>query len=734
MSCCTDPRAGFVGQLGTLPDDFADGVTGDAGAFQLTVSVPDVHCAGCIAAIERAIARLSADVRANVRGRVNVTRRTVTIAWEGAAFDPSAAITAVRNLGYVVRPLTPSQAKDERGAALLRALAVAGFASMNVMLLSVSVWAGAEDSTRAVMNWFAALIALPALTYAGRPFFRSALSALGSWRLNMDVPISLAILLAAGLSLAKTISGEGETYFDAAITLTFFLLAGRVLDHMTRERARDAIGRLARLRPTVAHVVTADGLVERVHVDAVEPGMALEMAAGERVPVDALLCGGPNQFDASLVTGEAQPATMRAGEEVAAGLLAMSGPVRVIALRPAADSLLARLASLQAAAEAARPGIARITDKAAQVYAPVVHLTALATLCGWLLVGSSVSDALTTAIAVLIITCPCALGLAVPMVHVAASDRLFRLGLVVKHGGALERLRQVDEVVFDKTGTLTRPALDPKVDLSEGVLEEAAALARHSTHPVSRAVERAAQERQLMLPPVRDVVEHVGQGVSGIISGRMVYLGRGRAPWENGMAAGTSGALELHQEGRQPTPIPVTETLRTGASSLVGALERAGYPCSIVSGDDALAVRHVASAVGITDWASNCAPADKVVRLQAHIGAGARPLMVGDGLNDGPALASAHVSIAVAEASDLANAAADFVMTTDRLEDIAIAIGVSKQAYRLMLQNFAIAASYNMVCVPLAVLGYATPLAAAIAMSMSSILVTLNSLRIVRTR
>ncbi|MCF3934432.1 heavy metal translocating P-type ATPase [Acuticoccus sp. M5D2P5] len=743
MSCCGDPIADRCAGAGPLSADFAASLTKDGDTFRLPLYVPDIHCAACIGRIETAINAID-----GVAGRVNFTRRTVTLTWSDPAFAPAEAIGALRDLGYAPQPLAATgKLDDPKGTELLRCLAVAAFAAMNVMLLSVSVWAGADGTTRAFLNWFAALIALPALVYAARPFFRSAVGAIRAFQLNMDVPIAIAIVLAAGLSLVKTIAGTGETYFDAAITLTFFLLAGRVLDHMARERARSSVNRLAAIRPASAHLRHADGRVELIPVESVEVGDVLEVAAGERVPVDARLVSDHATFDVSLATGESRPVDVEAEGDILAGSLAITGPIVLAAERPAAESFLSRLAALQAVAETSRSRPARLADRAAKVYAPVVHLAALATFLGWVLVGASPGDALTTAIAVLIITCPCALGLAVPAVHVAACDRLFRRGLIIKDGAALERLRNVDAVVFDKTGTLTLPELDPAAPVSDEMLAAAAALARHSTHPMSRAILRAAERRHLVrrpsvlaagdaarmqtaLPHVTGVVEHRGRGVSGRLGEERVFLGRGEAPWGGGAGDG----FHLAFEGGRTVPLAVIETLREGAFALVSDLQSKGMTVSILSGDTAPAVARVAEALGIESWRAGLSPADKVAVLDAMSANGARVLMVGDGLNDGPALAAAHASIAPAEASDLSQTAADIVMTRDRLDDVTEALGTARAAYRRILENFAVAAGYNCIAVPLAVLGYASPLAAAIAMSTSSIVVIFNALRLLPRR
>ncbi|ORE95546.1 Nitrogen fixation protein FixI [Stappia sp. 22II-S9-Z10] len=725
MSCCADPRAGFSGQFGTLPDAIRAAITPEGTGGRLVLHVPDIHCAACIANIERALAPCCPDAR------VNLTRKTVTLGWDAPTFDPSDAVTILRNLGYTPQPLaTASDVRDRRGAELMRAVAVSGFAAMNVMLLSVSVWSGADGTTRELFHWFSALIALPALAYAARPFFRSAAGSLAHGRLNMDVPISLAILLAAGQSLVATVAGEGVTYFDAAITLTFFLLVGRLLDHLTREKARASVGRLAAMRPPFAHVVGAAGTAP-VAVEDVRPGALIEIAAGERVPLDARLMAGEAAFDTALATGESHPETVTAGGEIMAGALAVTGPHRLIVLRPSADSYVSRLAALQAAAENVRSRHARIADRAASVYAPVVHLLALGTFAGWMVAGYGAGAALTTAIAVLVITCPCALGLAVPAVHVAACERLFRQGLAIKDGAALERLERIDEVVFDKTGTLTVPSLADPAAIAPADLAAVAALARHSTHPVSRAIVAAAEAAGLARIIAADVRELRGRGMEGVIDGRRVFLGQGGPDWAAD-AAPAGGRLVFLREGAAPLPIAVTEELRAGAADLVARLKARGLPVTILSGDRAEAVASVAAALGVADWHARLSPSGKVAHLAARQRAGARPLMVGDGLNDGPALAAAAASIAPADASDLSQTAADLVMTGPSLAGVWAALATARGAHRIVMQNLGIAAVYNCIAVPIAVLGLASPLVAAIAMSSSSIVVTLNALRVMR--
>lgn len=724
MSCCADPRASFTGQLGTVPDALLAAVKTDGDGSLLTLHVPDIHCAQCLSTIEDALGRTGANAR------VNLTRRTVSLRWTASDFDPARPVSVLRDLGFTPQPLaTESRTKDPRTTELVRAVGVSGFAAMNVMLLSVSVWSGADGSTAAIFNWFSALIALPALAYASRPFIRSALGSLSVGKLNMDVPISLAIVLAAALSLAKTVSGTGETYFDAAVTLTFFLLVGRLADHLTRERARASVSHLAAMRMPYAYVVSASGPVPQP-VEHVRPCALIEVAAGERVPLDAQLTEPRAAFDVSLATGESEPEEIREGGEVMAGALAISGPHRLRVIRPAEQSYVARLETMQAAAEAARSRPARIADQAAKVYAPAVHGIALLTFLVWLALGTGWVAALTTAIAVLIITCPCALGLAVPAVHVAACDRLFRAGIAIKDGAAVEALRACDEVIFDKTGTLTTPTLSNASSLAPADLSSAAALARHSTHPVSRAVVAAAKNEGVAHVVATGVSETRGRGVQGVVAGRRVYLGRGPLPFPG--AEDRADGLVFAREGEPAVPLQIAEELRPGAAELVQQLHAAGFAMTILSGDQRERVAEVARRLRIEDWHAGLCPEAKVDFVAARREAGARPLMVGDGLNDGPALALATASIAPAGASDLSRAAADLVLTGSSLQGVWTALVTARRAHHLILQNFGVAVAYNCIAVPIAVLGHASPLMAALAMSTSSIIVTLNAVRLAR--
>ncbi len=444
----------------------------------LTLAIENMHCGGCMRKVEQAA--LSVPGVAQARANLSARRLTVT---SGTALSADTIVEALASAGFKAAPLTadPNVATRSADGELLRRVGVAGFAASNIMLLSVAVWSGQagdmDKSLQTLFHWLSALIALPAVAYAGQPFFRSAAQALGARRLNMDVPISLGVLLATGMSLYQTMRGSPQVYFDAAVSLLFFLLIGRFLDRHMRTRAAGAAANLLGLRSSMATVLTDDGTVERMPSQTLQPGMRVLVASGERIAADGRIILGEGAIDESLITGEAQPVAVHRGREVYAGTLNLGAPLTIEATATDDRTLIAEISRLMDAAEQGRGRYVRMADRAARHYAPAVHLLGLATFIGWMLVGYGWEPALTAAIAVLIITCPCALALAVPAVQVAATSRLFGRGVLVKAPDGLERLAEVDTIVFDKTGTLTlgEPRLVDADAVSAEVLSRAAA-------------------------------------------------------------------------------------------------------------------------------------------------------------------------------------------------------------------------------------------------------------------
>lgn len=689
------------------------------GSFQTELSIPGMHCGGCIARVERALNALDGVQTA----RANLSSRRVAVTW--TSVEPPALGPALDALGFEAHlPSGEAGGGDAEHARLIRALAVAGFAAMNIMGLSVAIWSGAAPQTRDLFHWISAAIALPTLVYSGRIFFASASQALKHGRTNMDVPISIGVLLAFAMSLYDTIEGLPHAYFDASVSLLFFLLVGRTLDHAMRERARAAVTGLRRLVSYGATVVGADGSRDHVPVEEIVPGMMVLVAAGERIPVDALVVDGRSDIDAGLATGESMPQAAEPGSVLRAGTLNLTGPLTIRATAAAQDSFLAEMVRLMETVEAARSGYRRIADRASRLYAPVVHTAAALAFVAWYAGTGDWHRALGVAVAVLIITCPCALGLAVPMVQVVAARRLFERGIMVKDGSALERLVEVDVVLFDKTGTLTlgAPRLLNRGSISNDALEVAASIAARSRHPHSQALAAAAPGNQQF-----DLVsEQPGLGVEARLGGTTWRLGR--ASWA--LADGGGAGTVLSRDGLQMAAFEFEDQPRPGAAVACRDLTALGFAIEIVSGDRPEPVRALASATGIDTSRAAMLPGDKVAHIGELQAAGKRVLMVGDGLNDAPALAAAHVSMAPANAADIGRQAADIVFLHPGLDAVPYAIRTARRAGRLIRQNFALAVVYNAIAMPLAFAGLLTPLIAALAMSGSSLLVVANALRL----
>lgn len=693
------------------------------------LTVPAMHCGACMRTIEEGLGRVPGIRQA----RVNLTRRQVRVVFDESPLSERQVIDSLKALGYAAHPADEDDLarRDEaRYRRLLLSLAVSGFAAGNVMLLSVSVWSGAGESTRDLFHWISALIAIPAVLWAGQPFFSSAAGALKVRRLNMDVPISLAILLALVLSSVETLNGGEHAWFDAAATLLFFLLIGRTLDHLMRRRAVGAAAMLARLVPRHTVVVAPDGSEIRVETACVRPGDLVLVRPHERIPVDGTLVDSGALLDPALVTGEAEPVSPKQGASLLSGTLNLGGAVRVRASRAVTESFIASMSRMMEEAESARLRYRRLSDRAAALYAPLVHgLAALAFVVWWIGSGDPWRAAY-TATTVLIITCPCALALAVPMVQVVASSVLFRSGLLLRDGGALERLARVDHVVFDKTGTLTGgvPSITTEREVSDEALGKAAGMAAVSSHPRSRAILEMASRRGVKPADMGSPKEIAGCGVE--VAGQEGCLRLGRPDWAGDGAGDTNGATVLTVDGEVIAEFRFMETLHRDAREAVDELAGMGLVSEVVSGDVSSRVYALGDRLPLERLTGDARPADKKARLAELENGGSRVLMVGDGLNDGPALAAAHASMAPSHAADVSRQATDIVFLGKTLGSVPFAVRLARKARMLMLQNLGLSVLYNMIAVPVAFLGFATPLVAAIAMSASSLVVTGNALRL----
>jgi P-type Cu2+ transporter len=706
----------------------------DGGIARMELAVEGMRCGSCMSAIEHGLATIPHTRSA----RVNMTDHRVAVEWQDGSIDPVRFIDRLSELGYRAYPYDygrSATSEEQEIWTLLRCLGVAAFAAMNIMLLSIAVWSGnvtdIAPEQRDFFHWLSALIALPAAAYAGRPFFHSATHAIMTRRMNMDVPITIGVLMALGMSVVETLNHAEHAYFDSALMLLTFLLIGRTLEQAMRSRTRAVAGNLAALRAETAAKFVGPHELAEVPVASIRPDDVVLVRPGERIAVDGIVIEGRSHLDQSLVTGETTPVAAGEGCTVYSGTLNISGTLRVRVTAAERGTLLDEITCMLDRALETRTHYVRLADRAAQLYAPLVHAAALLTMIGWLALGASWHDAIVTAIAVLIITCPCALGLAIPAVQVVASGALFRSSVLLNSGEAIERLAGVDTILFDKTGTLTLP--QPEVVNAANIpgdrLALAGRLALASCHPLAAAVARAANAKEPL-----SAVEEPGEGVRGQWQGIKMRLGRPSFCGAIRAAAGISltdpeASAIAFRHGADVHVFVVRQRLRSDAADVVADLKREGFAIEILSGDRVPAVADAARMLHIESWHADMTPADKIARIAALRASGRKVLMVGDGLNDAPSLAAADASLSIASAAHVTQTAADAVFLGDRLAPVAAAIAIARRAHRLMRENLMLAVVYNAVAVPIAILGLASPLIAALAMSGSSILVTLNALR-----
>ncbi len=717
--------------------DFSHFVKTDKeGRSRLDLAIDGITCAACLGDIETAMKRLPGVMLA----RLNLTSHRLALTFDSTRIDSGRLVGALEAIGYRAYPFEQRKVEADEAARfllLLKCLGVAVFAAMNIMLLSISVWSGAHmpPETRDFFHFLSALIALPAAAYAGQPFYTSAFTALRQGRLNMDVPIAIGVALALGLSVYETWHHARQAYFDSAIMLLAFLLAGRVMDQAMRRKTRAAAGNLAALKGENALRFTPgeggsdlrEGDAVLVPVAALAAGDRVLVRAGERVPADGEIEQGASAVDESAITGETVFKPVRSGDSIYAGSINGEGALTLRVTSAGHAALIDEAARLIEQASAARSRYMRLSDRVSHLYAPAVHLAALVTGLAWFAFGASAHDSLVIAISVLIITCPCALALAVPTVQAMASGAFFRSGLFLNDATGLERLGEIDTVVFDKTGTLTLP--EPRIangdEIAPDLLRLAGRLARSSNHPLALAVARSADAAA----PLAGAVETPGQGVAALFDGVEARLGSAAFCSAEAGGADESSSIFI-RHGEKSARLSIRQTLRADAAAIVAALRKKGMKVFILSGDRPQAVAPIAAYLGVEDWRGGQKPADKIAFIEALKEQGARVLMVGDGLNDAPSLAAAHASISPIDAVHLTQTQADAVFLGERLAPVASALLIARNARSLMRQNLGLAVAYNLVAVPVAMSGHASPLFAALAMSASSIFVTLNSLRL----
>ena len=692
--------------------------------------IKGAKCAACIQKIESS---LKSDPLVEY-ARLNFSTGKLSITWRDDIKKIDEFVKQIRDLGYGVSYLRDMKDDNETEQKLLHSLSVSAFAMGNVMLISFALWFyGVEQmgiGMRDFLHLIIALIALPTILYSGQVFFRSAYSVLKKGHTNMDVPISLGVILACLISLIGLFTHEEHLYFDSAIMLIFFLLLGRYFDARVRQKAKSAASDLLSMMVQVATIETENGGREHIDVRRLTTGMIIFIAAGERIPADSEIIDGSSEIDMSLVTGETIPVTVNTGETLFAGTLNIQSPLKARVLKPSTESLLSDIVRLVEKAESVQGLYVRIADRAAQLYTPCVHILAAVTFGGWMMAGLPFMDCLMRATTVLIITCPCALGLAVPVVQVLAVSRLMKAGILVKDGAALEKLSKIDTIVFDKTGTLTegKPILFNRQSIEDDDLQYAASMAVHSKHPLSKAVV-AAWEGALL-----DIQAHeiAGSGMESLNTGYRL----GRKEWcapDFEISEPDKHLLRLYFNDpfkKKIVEFQFKDNLKEDAHEVVRVLKSEGLKVHILSGDRTETVQTCAEQLSIESYHANKRPDEKVDFLNELKAKNHNVLMVGDGLNDTPVLAAAHSAMSPASAIDMAQNTASIIFSGSLLSPITKAWHIAKDSQLKIKQNFSLAIIYNVFAVPLAVMGFVTPLVAAIAMSSSSMIVVGNSLRL----
>jgi Cu2+-exporting ATPase len=721
----------------------------DEGAHEHVVFlVEGMRCAGCARGIEKAISALP-----GVEGvRVNQPSARVAVDWAGNTTSLKKILDAVSGAGFKPVPLAGAEAstrfQQERRAALKRV----GFASLGMMqsMMYLGALYGASDidaSMAQLMRIAGMVLVTPVLFYSGAPILLGAWRDLSRRRVGMDVPVALALLLAWLPSVINTFRAQGEVYYDSVGMFVFFLTAGRFIEMNVRHRGASAAEALARSLPALVTRLLADGSRQQVAAAALLPGDRFVVPKGGVIAVDATLApdlpaGSTALLDESLLTGESAAVRRGEGEAIRGGSVNVGEALTLVATAGVHDSTLAAIVALQERARAERPRLVQLADRAASWFVAVILVLALVTGASWWPVDPA--RAFAAMLAVLVVTCPCALSLATPAALAAASTRLARLGVLVTRADAVERLARVDTAIFDKTGTLTLPAADVvDVKLLSGLTEDAvlaiaAALERDSAHPLAAAFR--AHER----PEVRasSVTETAGAGIEGNIAGDTWRLGThafvaGCATPGNVVALVAPGAadatLYLGSETGFVAALRVRAPLRPEARDAVGALNAQGLSVLIASGDQDFAVQEAARELGISRAHSRLSPHDKIWLLEELRSRGHRAFVIGDGINDGPVLAAAEVSCALGAGSATAQSAADLLLVNEDLTVLSRAVNVARATMRVVRQNLAWSLVYNFSAVPAAALGWIPPWAAALGMSLSSLGVVLNARRLARS-
>lgn len=710
--------------------DTAQGTTHGTTA-EATLIIEGITCAACAWLIEHRLAQLKGVISASL----NLSNHRLVIRWEPEQILLSAIFEAIWQLGYKAAPFSAT-ADDERhnreSKAAIRRLAVSGIGMMQVMMLAVPLYVGMAEQYEVFVRFASMLLTTPVVLYGARPFFDAAIRDLRSRHLTMDVPVSLAILLAFCASIWSTFNQGVEVYFDSVCMFTFLLLLGRFLEMRARHRMGNAGNNLLSLLPNVACRLTASG-EEIIPVEEISTGDRLKIRPGQPIPADGLILCGESAVDEAALTGEYMPISKVAGDTVIGGTVNCENPLEIEVTATGASARLSAIVRLMDRAQQEKPRIALLADRIASRFVAAVLVISGSVFTYWTLQGDD--HAFFIALSVLVVTCPCALSLATPTALTATTTALRERGLLISKGHVLETLNQVNRVVFDKTGTLTEGHLQleevrPFPGFDENPLYElAAALEQDSAHPIARAFS------QFEPATVSDIRHHTSQGVSGTHEGQKVRFGRAdfacSKPPETPQSE-TGQWLLLSVDDQPAGWFLLNDTLRRTTPELIAALQQQSIAVVMLTGDPGASAPAIAAEAGIREFYQGLSAEQKLEKVRGWQAAGDTVLMVGDGINDVPVLAGADVSLAVSDATDLAKTNADALLISGQMTLIRDALGLAKRTRIIIRENILWALVYNLIALPLAAAGLVPPWAAAIGMSFSSLLVVLNALRLTR--
>lgn len=683
-----------------------------------TYSLPDARCAGCILKIERALSHVSGIRHA----RGNATQKRIQISWEQASYSPAKIQDIIGALGYTATPIKDAPAHDDLRPLLYR-LGVAAFCMMNVMALSISVWFGGISDmgwgTTQFLHSLSAVLALPVVFYSGSVFHVPAWVAAKRGQMIMDAPISIAILVTYFASLFELFRGAEHVYFDAVVGLISFLLIGRVLEQIMHQRSGDAAANLRRFLSVDVQRVTSNGTTEMISADQLNSGDIICVAAGDRLSVDGELMSKSATVDESALTGESAPKSLQKFQRICAGAILISGPVFVKITKVGEATEIGQMAKIAEDVAAHKGRLQRLSDQFARGYIPlVVGGGALGFLIWYFVIGASFVQATLIAVAVLIVTCPCASGLATPAVTSRAMNLSMGQGVIIKSGRALEHLGQVDQVFVDKTGTASVVTARLDADLPTHVQRTVQKLASASHHPFAQALVDDCE-----IYHQDDVSEIPGKGIESADGARL-----GSAEFTESDSK-SDYSLWFRDQGSKAIPIKTVERPAAGFQEFLDHARRRQMDVSLLSGDTEKSVQKFAQHVGDVEFWARCSPMDKSKRICDRVDQGKRVMMIGDGINDCVALATADVSVSFAAASQIAQNSADVVLTNRDFSHLTKAMEMARRARALITQNLGFAMIYNVVTIPLALFGFLTPAIAALLMSSSSLIVMLNALR-----